>query len=139
MSIEHVRTSFGICFVTIGLVMVVVGTVKHKTLWEGYQTKQVIVNKEVETKPIAEKLPDGQHYTGELRIEQTYEYPDSHLQSGDLQVRDSNNQIWMMKLCRPTVGDVLPDFRKGITVNILYTDGDKCKNFIKAQVTKEDR
>ena len=140
MTLSQVRTNLGYFLIAIGLVMMLVGIITRKSLWAGYRTKQVqvIVTKDAKAKP-ADKSSDGQHYTGDLRIEAVYELTGSHLPSGEIQVRDSNNQIWMLRLCSIADNGVLPVFKIGTTVNILYTDGNDCRNFINAQVIKEDK
>lgn len=146
MTLERIRTLSGYFLMAFAIGMIVIGIKDRKTLWKGFQTK--VVTKEVVTvKEVPSSIPipeqeapkAGQQYTGPLKIQNKYEITSSRLPSGDYQVLDQSNKIWMMKLCEAKNNGVLPDFTIGETVDILYTQGDKCYDFISAKLIKEDK
>lgn len=134
-----VRIMLGFFIVIIGGMMVFIGIRHRHQLWSGVQTKEVpaslVSNIPVITKQ--QKLEAGQFDTGNLEIQNKYETKDNHLPSGDYQVRDVNNKIWMLKLCPAENDGVLPDFVIGSVVNIVYVKGNDCYRFLNATLIKE--
>ena len=140
------RAIVGWATVVLGLIMFSIGVRYHSKLWSGVVTETVVreVIREVPqptngapTIVPQEKLDKGQFATGALEIQQYYELTKSHLPSGDYQVRDANNKIWMMKLCEAANDGVLPHFKEGDWLNIVYTKEETCYRFLSATALKE--
>jgi len=139
---DFIRQWLGIVIIVVGICMCIIGFRWRHELWAGVQTKEVVkevtVVKEALRVGVRVGPGPGQFYTGALKIENRYETTNNHLPSGDYQVLDENNTIWMLKLCQAHNNGVLPDFPVSRVVDILYTKGDNCYDFVSAQMIKQE-
>lgn len=138
------RTNLGAMVITIGLLMMGFGIRHHKELWVGYRIKEVkeVVEKKVEVHP----KDDGTVTTGPVRIEYRYFTSNKDCEAkdktgeactatGEYQVRDADNKVWMIKFCDPT-----PDLKQAGTYDIKYAEKSAytdCVPFINAKPIQE--
>ena len=141
------RAITGWATLVLGLIMLGIGLRYHSTLWVGYHTETVVKEvvrivpqsptQDAPTVVPSEQLNKGQLSTGPLKIQETYELTKGNLPSGDLQVLDANNKIWMLSLCSPENNGINPKFKEGSWVNIVYTKEETCYRFLNATLLKE--
>ncbi len=137
---DRARIILALFIMGVSITMMVVGVRHWRTLWDGVKTKEVI--KEVtivkEAPRVGPGAGPGQFYAGPLTIEHGYVTKDNNVPSGDYQVLDQNGTIWMLKLCQAKDNGVLPSFPIGRVVDILYTKGENCYDFVSAQMIKQE-
>jgi hypothetical protein len=149
------RAVVGWTTVVLGLIMFSTGVRYHYTLWTGIKTKTVVkevVKEVVKTIPQPttdtptnipqERLDKGQLSTGALKIQNVYENTGKNgnttgVASGDYQVIDVNNKIWMLRLCSPET-KVPVKFKVSSWVNIVYTKEENCYRFVSATLLQEE-
>lgn len=142
---QWVRIGLSMVLMFISVMMIAIGIHHRHELWKGVITQTVTVTKEV---PISNEVPRattqmqlgaGQFDTGNLEIQEVYETTingkASGVPTGDVQVMDSNNKIWMLTLCQPKSG-IPAKFKEGSIVNIVYSKEPDCYRFISAQLIK---
>ena len=148
---QWVRIVLSMVLMFSSVTMIAYGIQHRHTLWTGVVTNTVTVTKEVPVpgnsvppNTTQMQLGPGQFDTGNLEIQDAYENTgkdgkSTGLPSGDYQVLDVNNKIWMLKLCQPQNNGVLPKFDEGSVVNIIYSKEPDCYRFLSAQLIRGKR
>lgn len=139
------RSFVGYLMIAVGITILAAAIWDRKLLWHGIRTVEITKTIEVPAKeqngiPLqtkVEQLGDGQFETGNLEIRETYVLKDSNLPSGEIQVRDANNSIWMLHICPAEENGVLPSFKEHSVVNIIYSKGHDCTRFLSAHLIKD--
>lgn len=140
---EWIRVGISMCFMFVAVMMMSEGIIHRHQLWTGIETKVVdhylpapVSDSGVPINTSQMKLGPGEFDTGNLLIQEYYETKDNHLPSGDYQVLDANNKVWMMRLCPAENNGVLPHLYTNSVVNVVYSKGDNCYRFLSAQLIK---
>jgi len=144
---QWVRVGLAITLLATSVHMIAIGIRERHKLWTGVVTKTITVTKEV---PVPNEVPrattqmqlgPGEFDTGNLEIQEAYENTgkdgkSTGVPSGDYQVLDSNNKIWMLKFCQAQNDGVLPKFKEHSVVNVIYSKESNCYRFLSAQLIK---